>query len=65
MVMRVVLILPHSEPNQKKVGGGLKAMVHLWEIKSGGGLPDEKLERKTMRSTADMKPERVFNTDRK
>ena len=49
----------------KEVGGGLKAMVHLWEIKSGGGLPDEKLERKTMRSTAYMKPERVFNTDRK
>ena len=41
-------------------------MVHLWEMKSGGGgLLNEKLKRKTMRSAADMKSERVFNTDRK
>ena len=50
----------------KEVGGGLKAMVHLWEMKSGGGgLLNEKLERKTTRLTADMKSERVFSTDRK
>ena len=50
----------------KEVGGGLKAMVHLWEMKSGGGdLLNEKLERKTTRSAAVMKSERVFGTDRK